>query len=263
MPASPTPIYIVEYDNDQFPGYVQEEEQPMGLRVVQQNILNRHGGIASPAGAEMMQISLNFVVLSQLDNVSDLLHLNNCKEQYIEARKIVARASGMADLYISDMTKHVRAFPTGITAPLVAGTSRSIHYKVTFLADPFYIGDTAVTDSFTGNDTLSLVFADDTLETYPIFVIPSGVTAFTATHTASGKVLEFLRTGSGISGEVSANCGSFEVIKTDNLANASATMNNVDFGMRHNAGAGTMTITVTGYSGSGTVAVSAYPRFAM
>src|SRR6187200_1280622 len=153
MPASPTPIYTVTYGSDQFPGYVQEEEQPMSIRTVQQNILNRNGGIASPSGAELMTITLSFIVLSQLDNVSDLEHLNDCKAQYETARAIVARGQAMDELYISSSSRHINAFPIAITAPLVAGASRAIKYQVRFLTEPFWIGDTAITDTFTGNGT--------------------------------------------------------------------------------------------------------------
>lgn len=259
MPAGPTPIYIVTYDGDQFPGYVQAEEQPLNIRTIRQGILNRNGGLSTPHGAEVVPVSLDFIVMSELDNVTELEHLNDAKDQYHEARKIVARATAPAKLKIGYTTKYINAVPTSITAPLSAGQSRTIRYRVQFDALPYYIDETAVTDSFTGNDTVALVFAADTLETYPIFSVPNGVTAFTATHAASGKVIEFVR--GTVSGTVTIDCGTFSVTTT--TTDASVTMDNVNFGMKHTAGVGTMSIAITGFAGSGTVSVSAYPRYAL
>lgn len=258
MPAGPTPIYVVTYGGSQFPGYVQGDEQPLSFRTIQQGILNRNGGINSFHGAEARQVNLEFIVLSTLDNVSELDHLNNCKDQYRQAVAICANATGPASLKVGDTDRHLNAIPTDITAPLVAGTSRSIRYKVTFVADPYYIDDTPVSGSFSGNTTVNLSMTDNVLTTYPIFEIPGGVTAFTATHAASGKVVDFAR-GSFVN-TIIVDCGSFDVYKPATGTNASSTMQDVDYGIRH-TGSGTLAIVITNYSGSGTVDVDAYPRY--
>lgn len=258
MPAGPTPIYIVTYDGVQFPGYVQGEEQPLTFRTIQQNILNRDGGILSPHGAEIRKISLDFIVLSRLDNVSDLQHLNDCKDQYRTALKIAARATDLAKLKIGDTDKYISAIPTAISTALEAGTSRQIKFRITFDAIPYYISDTPITGSFSGNTTVDLVFASDSRETYPVFTVPSGVTAFTAAHSASGKTIEFSR--GTFTGTIIIRTSNLEVYKSSNDIDASATMQNVNFGMKWAGGTGTMSIVVTGFAGSGTVDVEIYPR---
>lgn len=258
MPAGPAPIYIATFNGTNFPGYVQEEEQPLRFRSATQNILNRNGGSMTIHGAELREVTLSFIVLSSLDNVTDLQHLNNVKDQYRTALSIMARSgSTYANLYVGNTTRYVRAIPVDITAPLSAGTSRSLRYKVTFLAEPYYVDTTPVSGSFSGNSTVTLTMPA-TRETYPEFEIPSGVTGFTATHAASGKVVEFLR--GSVTGTVRVYCNTFNVVKADGT-DVSSTMENVNFGIKHTAGAGAFAIVVTGYAGSGTVDVDAYPRY--
>jgi hypothetical protein len=261
MPVGPSPIYVVTYDGDQFPGYVQGDDQPLILKVVSQDILNRNGGIVTPHGSEIRKISLDFIVLSRLgSDVTELQHLNDCKDQYRVAAAITARATGVAKLYIGNTDRHLSALPTGISAPLVSDESaRRIRYRVTFDAEPYYVGETAITGSFSGNTTVGLVFATDSRETYPIFTIPSGVTGFTATHAASGKTIEFLR--DTFTGEIVISTSNFTVKQTSNGGNASRTMQNVNYGMKWAGGTGTMSIVVTGFAGSGTVSVDIYPRY--
>ncbi len=258
MPAGPAPIYVVTYGGAQFPGYVQADEQPLVFRNIDQGILNRNGGIPSIHGAEMREVNLEFVLLSEADNVSDLEHLNNVKDQYREAATICANATDVANLQIGATDRHLRAIPVSISAPFTAGSSRSTHYQVKFAAEPFYIDDSPVTGSFSGNTTVNLAMTDNLLTTYPRFTVPSGVTAFTATHSASGKVVHFVR--GSVTGEILINCATFDVYKTGSQIDASVTMSNVNFGIKHTGG-GTLAIVVTGYAGSGTVDVAAYPRY--
>jgi hypothetical protein len=258
MPAGPSPIYVVTYAGSQFPGYVQAEDQPLEFRHVSQNILNRNGAINSLNGADTRQVSLDFIVMSRLDNVTDLQHLNDCKDQYRTAMTICANATGPNDLYIGATDRHLDAVPLSISAPIEAGSNRFIKYRVTFATDPYYVATTPVTGSFSGNTTVNITPTGNLLTTYPKFTIPSGVTAFTATHAASDKVVDFLR--GSVAGEVVIHTSRFTVKKSSTGTDASSTMQNVNFGMKH-TGATAMSIVVTGFAGSGTVTVDLYPRY--
>lgn len=257
----PTPIYTVTYGSDQFPGYVQSEPQSLEFRYTPQNILNRIGGSVTTHGTDLRRVTLQFIVLTRLGaGVSELDHLNDCKDQFREAADIASRATGLDQLKIGSTDRYLNALPVGIGTEFIAGTSRSLRYTVEFIAEPYLIDTTAVTDSFSGNGTVTLTLTD-TLTTYPVFTVPSGVTAFTATHTPSGKVVDFLR--GSVSGEVEIDCASLEVTKTSNGLDASITMNNVNFGIRHVTGAGDLDIDITNYAGTGSVGVEASPRYSI
>jgi hypothetical protein len=257
----PTPIYIVTYGGTQFPGYVQGDPEALAFRHTPQNILNRNGGTITPHGTDLRRVSLQFIVLTRLATAStDLQHLNDCKDQYRVAMHIVANATGTAALKIGTTDRYLMAYPVGISAEFQAGTSRSLRYTVEFVAEPYYVSTTPISDSFSGNSTVTLTMPD-TLTTYPIFTVPSGVTAFTATHAASGKVVTFLR--DTVTGEVKIDCGTFTVVKTSGGTDASVTMQTVNFGIRHTTGAGSFAIVITGYAGSGSVTVAASPRYAI
>lgn len=256
--ANPTPIYRVQYDGNLLPGYVQTEEQPLTFRVSKQDILNRNGGLLYHSGAGVRDIPLTFHVLSRLSTYSTGLdHLNDCKAQYKEALSILSRASSTgASLYVGDMTRYTTATVESITAPLASDTSRMISYTVKFTAQPFYLDDTEKTATFSGNGTVNITLGD-TRETYPIFTIPNTVTAFVATH-ASGRVVDFTR--GTFSTQIIVNCGNYTVL-TPNDVDRSGTMNNVNFGIAHTSGAGTFSVDITGFSGSGSVTVGIRERY--
>lgn len=257
----PTPIYIVTYDANQFPGYLQNEPHSLEFRHTPQNILNRIGGSLSVHGTDLRRISLQFITLTRLGGgFSELDHLNDCKDQFRDASDIVANATGLAQLKIGLTDRYLSAIPTAIGTEFIAGTTRSLRYTVEFIAEPYFVGSTPITNSFSGNGTVTLTMPD-TLTTYPIFTIPSGVTAFTATHTPSGKVVDFLR--GTYTGELVINCGNFSAIKPSNGNDVSGSMQNVNFGIRHTTGAGNFDIAITNYAGSGSVSVEASPRYSI
>lgn len=255
----PSPIYKVKFGTQFLPGFVQTEDGPLVLNVANQTILNRNGGILSHHGAQARRIILQFIVMSRLGaGYTELQHLNDCKDQAADSAAILTSALTPEKLYIGSMDKYVLALPTSIGAPLAAGTPRTLRFTVEFIAEPYWRADTPVSDSFTGNGTLTMTLPE-TRETYPVFSIPSGVTAFVATHAASGRSVDFLR--GTVTGAVRVDCGDFSVVNTSSGADRSRTMQNVNFGIRHTTGAGDFELDITGFAGSGTVDVDVRPRY--
>lgn len=117
-----------------------------------------------------------------------------------------------------------------------------------------YLFGTEVTNTFSANGAFSLTLTD-TATTYPTFSVPSTVTAFTATH-ASGKVVQFAR--GAFTGTVVIDCATMQVL--EGTIDASRSMSNVNFGIRHTSGAGSFALTIGGYAGSGNVTVGVSPR---
>lgn len=253
--AGPTPIYRVSYDGNNLPGYVQSEDQPISFRTIKNEILNRDGGSIYITGGQLRSASITLRVLSRLASGTGLQHLNDCKAQYRQALAYLSRFEAKKALMIGDTDRYLMAVPNEVSASLTAGEFNRITYSVSFTTEPWYYSTSTITDTFTGNDTVTLTMTD-TRRTYPSFSIPSGVTAFTATHAASGKSIVFTR---GVaSGTVVVDAGAFTVDAGG--VNAYATMGNLDFGMYH-SGAGTMSIVITGFAGAGTVTVSMKHRY--
>lgn len=251
---NPTPIYRVKFDGEFLPGYLQAEAHPVSMRVSNLNLLNRHGGISGLHGGDQREVSLAIRVLTRLSDASGVAHLNDCQEQYAEALAICARATTPKPLYIGDQTKYLNAGFTNASAELSAGENRRLTYNLKFIADPWFLDATPVTGNITGNGTLNIVLTD-TRETYPVFTVPSGVTAFTTTY--GGKTVTFVR--GTYTGTITIDCSNFHV--TNSSGDASGTMATMNFGIKHTTGAGTMALVTTGYAGSGTIAVSVTPRY--
>jgi hypothetical protein len=257
---NPTPIYVVTYDGLQLPGYVQNEDRPVVMASIEDTILGREGINSTSIGSKSRQISFTFLVKSELENVSDLLHLENCKDQWRSALKILTRNPGMKELKIKDTDRYYLAKTERSSQPLAAGKSRSIMYTVDFTAQPWAYAETPATDTFTGNGGI-LLDVGDSRKTYPVFTIPSGVTAFTATDdSGSGKSLDFVR-GSYGSVQITIDCAQMLVYRTSTGVDASSTMANLNFGLYYNGTDGNYNITITNFAGSGTVTVDAYPRY--
>lgn len=256
--ASPTPIYRVSFNGSLIPGYVQTETRPLSFRSSSQSILNRNGGLMSQNGADIRKIQVDLHILSQLSTyASGLDHLNDCKSQYRTALSILARAGeNAASLSIGDMDRYTLAVVDNVSAPFEAGQSRMIAYSIVFSAEPYFRASVAKTTTFSGNGTASLTLGD-TATTYPTFTVPSGVTAFTATHAASGRVVDFVRGSFGST--ITINCANFQV--TQNGIDASSTMNNVNYGIKHTTGAGTFSVAITNFAGSGSVTMSVKERY--
>lgn len=255
----PTPIYRVKFGTEFLSGYVQTEDGPLTFGVADQTILNRNGGILSKHGARSRRFVLQFIVMSRLGaGVTELQHLNDCKDQVADSSAILSRAVSPDKLYIGSMDKYVLALPTSISAPLAAGTPRTLRFTVEFSAEPYWRASTPISDSFSGNGTVTMTLPE-TRETYPVFSVPSGVTAFVATHSASGRAVDFLR--GTVTGTIQIDCGDFSVVNASSGADRSRTMQNVNFGIRHTAGAGDFELDITGFAGSGTVDVDVRPRY--
>lgn len=253
---NPTPLYRVKWAGQYLPGYVQAQDINFTKRVIDQTILNRNGGILGDAGAETKQISVVMRYLTRLGDASGLDHLNDCIAQHREAMAILGGNTGIQPLVLGDETRYHNAVFAGATQPLQAGESRRLTTTLTFSAEPFTVDSTEVSGSFSGNGTVNITLPA-TSTTYPVFTVPSGVTAFIATH-ASGKAVNFLR---GLfTGTITIDCSNFHVV-TDAGVNASATMQNVNFGIAHTTGAGTFSVTISGMAGSGSVGVDIAPRY--
>ena len=255
--ANPTPIYTVRYGSEQLPGYVQGEDRPVVLNSVDNKLLGKDGFDTAFAGTAPRDIALNFLIMSSLgSSVGDLAHLEDCKTQWRNALKILTRNPGLKQLEISDTDRYYLAKVDRVSAPLTSERSRSIRYTVDFTAQPWAIGKTAVTTTFTGNGTPSIAIGDSR-KTYPIFSIPSGVTAFTVTD-ENGKILQFLR--GTASGTITVDSGTLTA-STASGGSAVTTMVNLGFGLFYAGTDGVYNMTVSGFAGSGTVTVSMYPRY--
>lgn len=244
-----TPIYVVTYNGEQLPGYVQTDDRPVVVRSITDTVIGREGFISNSIGAMQREINLSFLVKSRLGDVSDLLHLEDCKDQWRDALRILTRDPGMKELKIHDTDRYYLAKTDNVNMPLEAGRSRSIVYNVKWTAQPWAYDATALDTDFTGNTTLNIAIGD-TRKVSPQFLIPSGVTGFTATD-ENGKVMTFLR--DTVTGAVTVDCGTFEVFKTSNGVNVVSTMQSLNYGLYYNGTDGTYQITITGFAGSGTV----------
>jgi phage-related protein len=219
--------------------------------------VNRHGGILDTGGASIRPIRLDMRVLTRLDTFSTgLQHLDDVKDQLRDAARYLGRVDGSAPLYIGDTDRYINAVFSSMTMSLVAGEHRRASYSVTFQCEPFFISNTPLSDTVTGNDTLSVTFTDNTAETYPIFEIPSGVTA--ATFTTGGKTLTFTR--GSVTGALTIDCGRLTVTKDSDGTNQVATVTEVDWGFSK-TGTGAFNVVVTGYAGSGTITMEIPARY--
>lgn len=256
MPG-PTPVYVITFNGSQLPGYAQTEEQPFSKRIQHQPVLNRSGSINSMHGADERPVALNFLVKSRLASTdTDLNHLHDCEDQWRDALGIVGRVNTEAQLLIGNTDRYLMAMFESSSQPKEASKSRSVTYTINFIAQPYYRDITDLSDTFTGNGTAS-VFVPPGADTYPRFVIPNGVTAFTATH--DGRTITFDRLT--FSGNISIDCSNFKVFQGS--TNASRTMQTMNYGLTF-AGTGsgtTRSVTITGFAGSGTVTMTATPRY--
>jgi phage-related protein len=254
--ANPAPIYQVEFDSQLLPGYVQSDNRPISFRKVTNTLYGRDGGSQKRAGADLRKVSLTFRILSNLGTaVSDLLHLEDCMDQYRDALAILTRADEDSPLRIHDSDRYYLATVDSVSAPFSAGESRRISYDVQWTTQPWAYAITPVTDVTAGNG--GLTFALDGRRTYPVYSVPSGVTAFTATD-ENGKVVEFTR--GATTGTVTIDCGAMTVVDGSGV-NAISTLDSLNFGQYWGGGAGTYDITVSGFAGSGTITVSVTPRY--
>lgn len=256
---NPSPIYVVSFGGEELPGYVQTDDRPLSLNHIINRPIGRDGGTVSISGANLRDISLTFLVKSSLGSgATGLQHLDDCMDQYRAATAILTRSYTEQVLQIHDTDRYYLATTSDISMPMNANQSRSFQYTVSWLAQPYAIGTTAVTDTIAGNGTISLAIGTDSRKTSPIFTVPATVETFTAVD-PNGKTIEFVR-GTQL-GTLAIDCGKLRCYRTLNLTNGMRTMENLNFGMYYNDGTGTYDIDITGYTGSGTITVNMYPRY--
>ena len=257
--AHPTPIYRVNFDGQDLPGYVQVEEYPLTMRNVMVDIINRDGGVIYSNGAASRNLSLEIRVLTRLDNnASGIDQLEDCMDQYREALAICARADTNQPLYIGEtgQTNYVLATFKDSTYVLDAPDHRAMNYRVNFSTYPYFLGPVVSgSQSVSGNTSISITMPD-TRKTYPEIDIPSGITAITVSHTASGKSFTFAGTHANI---VTVNCAALTVFDSVGNNKIADITSGPDFGIYH-VGAGSFTLNITSVTGSGTVAVRMQPR---
>lgn len=256
--ANPAPIYIVSYDGVQLPGYVQGDDRPITLDNNKDKVFGRDGGIVTPTGAGLRSIGLTFYLPSDLSSGSGLDHLNNVMNQYRVGLATLTRPYGENPLVIHNTDRYYLATVEKISAPLTAEKHRTIRYSVDFTAQPWAISTVAQTGSFSGNGTANVTGMTGSRRTYPIFTIPAGVTAFTATD-GYGHTLEFLR--GAYTGEIEVDCATMLVTKTSDGTNAINTMVTLNYKLYYSPDSDTFPITITGYAGSGTVDISVPKRY--
>jgi len=257
--TNPTPKYRVKFAGSYLPGYLQTEELPLTMRNVMVDIINRDGGIAYQNGATFRDLSLDMRVLSRLDsNHSGIEQLGDCLEQYREGMRICARADKNQALYLGDTAigHYLVATFKGSTYTLNAPDHDAMNYRVDFSTSPYFLGPTVSgSKSISGNDTITLNMTD-TRKTYPEIDIPTGITGITVSHATSGKSFTFAGSHANV---VTVNCADLTV-KDSAAANKVALITSgPDYGIYH-VGSGSFQLSITGVTGSGTVAVRMAPR---
>jgi len=255
---NPTPVYRVKFDGDYLPGYVQTEEFPLSMRNVMVEIINRDGGVMYQNGAASRDLSLEFRVLTRLSDVDGMTDLEDCMDQYREALAICARASTNQPLYIgpTDTDKYVLATFKDSGYVLTAPDHRAVNYTLNFSTSPYFLGPVVSGSQAVSGNTSIGVAIGDTRKTYPQIVIPSGITAITVSHTASGKTFTF---AGAHANAVTVDCAALTVKDTSDTNYIASITSGPDFGIYH-VGSGTMTLNITGVTGSGTVVVRMQPR---
>ena len=255
---NPTPIYVVTYNDQQLPGYVQSDDRPLNLRYADDTVFGRDGIVSTFTGANARDISLTFLIKSTLgSNSTGLQHLDNLMDQYRTAKAILTRSPGMKELMIHDSDRYYLAKVDSVSMPMQATQSRSLLYTVGFTAQPWAYAQNSVTDSISGNGTLSLAIGTESRKTYPLLTVASTVTAFTATD--GNRTIEFVR---GVNtGIIRVDCAQLRCFRLDNAQNTITSMENLNFGLYYDDGTGTYDITVTGYAGSGSIAADMFARY--
>ena len=251
-----TPVYIVNFDGQTLPGYAQTEELPLTMRNVMVDIINRDGGVIYQNGAASRDLSLEFRVLSRLNNVSGMLHLGDCLDQYREALRICARADRNQPLYIGPVNHYVLATFKESDYQLIAPDHRAMNYTLNFSTTPYFLGPTVSgSQSVSGNTSMSLNMTD-TRKTYPEIDIPTGITAVTVSHSASGKSFTFAGSHANM---VTIDCAALTVEDSAGVNYIANITSGPDFGIYH-VGSGTMTLNITGVTGSGQMRLRMQPR---
>lgn len=257
MPLQPTPIYRVQFNGNYLPGFLQLEDLPLVFRLASGESLNQMGGSISSGGAALRPVNLSMRLISRLGTAtSGLLHLEDCKDQWREALRFLARLDDPAPLYIGNTDRYVMAQFKRSSMPLAASDSpKRSTYSIEFLVKPMFLDETVLTDTVSGNGSLDVTFTD-TAKTYPIFTLASTVTAaiFTA---PDARTLTFAR--GAVTGAITIDCGRLTALKADGTS-AIGTITEVNWGFFH-IGSGTFSVVVTGYAGSGDIDMDVQARY--
>lgn len=255
---NPSPIYIVTYSGTQLPGYVQAEDMPLFMKTAQSEILGRDGGTQARQGAAMRDVSITMRILSRLSSGTELQHLDDCKDQWREALATCIDIDGPAQLKVGDTDRYLMAEFISSSAPLQAvGSARRITYNLTFKASPSYFLGTVVSGSasVSGNTTITTAIGD-TRRTYPTITIPSAITRITLSGVGTGK--SFMLSGTHASPWV-VDCATLQITQGGSNA-VSFLQTSPDFGISH-VGSGSLVLSSSNVTGSGTVAVTMQPRY--
>lgn len=257
---NPTPIYEVEYGGEQLPGYVQSVDRPTALNSIVNGYFGRDGASLYVPSAAPRQIVIDMLIRTRLGtNVTGLQHLDDVMDQYRDALAILTRTYGENNLRIRDTDRYYRAIVESVRAPITAQSSTRAVYTVTFNAQPWAFGVTPLSGSFSGNGTVTITGLSDSRRAYPVFSVPSGVTAFTAADD-NGKQIVFTR-GAFTGSTITIDCSNLTVT-TSGGVNAINTMSNLNFGLYYAPNVdGEFDIVITGKTGSGTVGVDVTPRY--
>lgn len=256
--TNPTPVYRVKFAGTYLPGYLQVEELPLTMRNVMVDIISRDGGVMYQNGAASRDLSLEFRVLSRVTNTSGMVELGDVMEQYREALRTCARAEINQPLYIGPTTvgHYLLATFKDSNYTLNAPDHDAMNYTLNFSTSPYFLGPTVSgSQSVSGNTSISINMTD-TRKTYPEIDIPTGITAITVAHTASGKTFTYAGAHSNV---VTVDCAALTVEDSTGDNFVAFITSGPDFGIYH-VGSGSMTLNITGVTGSGQVAIRMAPR---
>lgn len=256
--SNPSAVYPVSFDGTTLPGYAQGEDLPLNMRLSSAEILGRDGGTLAQRGAAMRDLSVTMRLLSRLSTGTELQHLQDCYDQWEDALEICIQPSGTAQLKIGRTDRYLNAMFVSSTAPKqVPESSRRMTYTLAFKANPpYFIGATVSGSASVSGATTITTNIGDTLRTYPVITIPTGITRITITDSGTSK--SFTLSGTHASAWV-VDCATLQITAGGNNA-ASQLTSTPDFGISH-VGSGSLVLSTSNVTGSGTVSVSMTPRY--
>lgn len=255
---NPSAVYTVQFSGTTLPGYCQFEDLPLFMKVASSEILGRNGGTQDRLGASMRDVTLRMRLLSTLSGGTGAQHLDNVMDQWESAMNTCVDAEGPAQLKIGRTDRYLNAEFISASAPKESiESSRRYTYTLTFKANPPYFIGTTVSGSaaISGNGTITTAIGD-TRRTYPTITIPSGITRITLSGVGTGK--SFTLSGSHASPWV-VNCATLQITQAGSNS-IEDLISSPDFGISHQ-GSGSLVLSSSNVTGSGTVSVTMAPRY--
>lgn len=256
--SNPTPIYLVKYAGTTLLGYAVDEDIPLAMRLSAVAVIGSDGGGLSRRGGDFRAFRVGMRILSRLgNNATGLQHLNDCKNQWRTDLATLSRTTGTAALYIGETDRYIMCEFESSSAPLVATNARAISFTINFKGNPpwFFGTEVSTNKAISGDDTIA-VTVGDTRKTYPTITIPTGITGITIAHAPSGKSLTL--SGAHVD-PIIVDCATLQITSGGENALSYLT-SSPDFGMYQMA-SGTLTLTITAVTGSGTVVLAVTPRY--